>query len=321
MEAPESSKIAKSLGKVVELALAPRNRWSKQHADEAKRDKVLREQWDEIKPFWTPWFRGHEEVGWQLKTTLYRGNDLEVDRLFTFEEELRGEFKRRGSQLAAELSLPAYDDEWGWYGLMRHYGAPTRLLDWSDGVLTALYFAVRDTQKEDRAKQREDKAKKGSKTAPGACVWMLDPYRLDVLSFCPKDDALGVALPDWEPAEKYLPEIFAGRKLRRAKPSAVDPPHVFRRLSSQRSHFTVFGTHPDGLEELRRKSGYLLEKITIPADAVPAIRIELELSGISEATILPDLEALSRELEAVWKVYFGARLPRVRLQANQSKSK
>src|SRR5271157_1621106 len=82
---------------------------------------------------------------------------------------------------------------------------------------------------------------------------------------------------------------------------------------SQRSHFTVFGTKLDGLDELagEKKNGELknpclLEKITIPAEAVPAIRFELELSGISESTIFPDLVALSRELEILWSAHFGS---------------
>jgi hypothetical protein len=84
--------------------------------------------------------------------------------------------------------LPDHDDEWGWYSLMRHYAAPTRLLDWSDGVLTALYFAVREDPKDDQTGALNRKP-------PDACVWMLDPYRLNLLSFYPADDSLGVALP------------------------------------------------------------------------------------------------------------------------------
>jgi hypothetical protein len=182
---------------------------------------------------------------------------------------------------------------------MQHYAAPTRLLDWSDGALTALYFAVRETS-------RVDHANPGGNGPPDACVWMLDPYRLNLLSFYPADDSYGVAVPNWDEAEDYLPEIFSGENLLREYPLAIDPPHVFRRLSSQQSHFTVFGTHPDGLAELGKKDDYLLQKIIIPADSVPTIKSELELSGISEATIFPDLEALSRELEAVWKSRFGA---------------
>jgi hypothetical protein len=136
---------------------------------------------------------------------------------------------------------------------------------------------------------------------------MLDPYRLNRLSFYPPDEWAGVALPDWSAAKQYLPELFGSGELLREYPLAIDPPHVFRRLSSQRSHFTVFGTHPNGLAELPvfKKDDHLLESIVIRADAVDEIRSELELSGISEATIFPDLEALSRELSAVWRYHFG----------------
>jgi hypothetical protein len=140
---------------------------------------------------------------------------------------------------------------------------------------------------------------------------MLDPYRLNRRSFYPPDDWNGVALPDWPAAKEYLPELFGGDELLREYPLAIDPLHVSRRLSSQRSHFTVFGTKIDGLAELasekengQRKNPYLLEQITIPALAIPTIKSELELSGISEAAIFPDLEALGRELLAVWNSHF-----------------
>jgi FRG domain len=175
---------------------------------------------------------------------------------------------------------------------MRHYGAPTRILDWSDGALTALYFAVRGTQ--------EDPGK------VGACIWMLDPYRLNRLSFYCVDDSDGVALPDWQAAKEYLPELFAGEELLREYPLAIDPPHGFRRLSSQRGHFTVFGTHLSRLHHLQQRDPYLLERITIPAAAVSSIKSDLEFSGISEATIFPDLEALSRELDALWNMHFSS---------------
>ena len=110
-------------------------------------DKELAERWDETKQFWKPWFRGHEEASWRLRPKLYRGGETDISKLFGFEEELRGEFKRRGWQLAPGLTLPVSEDEWGWYSLMQHYGAPTRLLDWSDGALTRLYFAVRAPKK------------------------------------------------------------------------------------------------------------------------------------------------------------------------------
>jgi hypothetical protein len=297
MPHPDSPKTARTLGQLVEVALATRNQWRRKHTAEAHGDEKLTEQWEETKQFWRPWFRGHKDADWQLRPKLYRAGEPDVNKLFRFEEELRGEFKRRGWQLAPGFTLPANKDEWGWYGLMQHYGAPTRLLDWSDGALTGLYFALRDTEKEDKGHP--------CNKPPDACVWMLDPYRLNLVSFHPSDESFGVALPDWETADQYLPELFVGEKLQREYPLAIDPPHLFQRLSSQRGHFTVFGTRPDGLYELGQQNNCLIEKITIPEHSIQQIRSELELSGISEATIFPDLEALSRELESVWESHFG----------------
>jgi hypothetical protein len=135
-------------------------------------------------------------------------------------------------------------------------------------------------------------------------VWMLDPYRLNCLTSYPPDDWAGVALPDWPAAKQYLPELFTGEELLREYPLAIDPPHGFRRLSSQRGHFTVFGAHLNGLDELQQRSPSLLERITIPSAVIPIIKSNLEFCGISEATIFPDLEALSRELDLLWKSNF-----------------
>lgn len=38
-----------------------------------------------------------------------------------------------------------YVDHFEWLALMQHYGAPTRVLDWTENILIALYFAVWDT--------------------------------------------------------------------------------------------------------------------------------------------------------------------------------
>ena len=89
---------------------------------------------------------------------------------------------------------------------------------------------------------------------------------------------LGLSFPIGTPAEEYLPELFVGAKLLREYPLAIDPPHLFQRLSFQRGHFTVFGTRPDGLDELGQQSNYLIEKITIPENSIQQIRSELELS-------------------------------------------
>jgi hypothetical protein len=119
MNPPDSSKVAKSLGEFVEHALHVRQLWIDRHGQEGTEDKERADDWTSTKPFWKPWFRGHEDAEWQLQPKLYRANEPNVEKLFEFEEELRADFKRRGSQLAEGLDLPPYQDDWGWYSLMQ----------------------------------------------------------------------------------------------------------------------------------------------------------------------------------------------------------
>lgn len=109
------------------------------------------------------WFRGESDADYKtaLRPRLYRP-DTRTNELLDQEDSLWREFKRCGLQLAAEEG-PA--DDFEWYFLMQHYGGPTRLLDWSDGALIALHFAVRD--------------KGYSKQEPDAVVYVLDSYWLD----------------------------------------------------------------------------------------------------------------------------------------------
>ncbi len=88
-------------------------------------------------------FRGQKKDS-ELKTSLERlCEDLDIRQCKygnEVEEILLREFKRRLHHY--ETHLPDPDDDLEWLAAMQHYGAPTRLLDWTHSPYVALYFAL-----------------------------------------------------------------------------------------------------------------------------------------------------------------------------------
>ena len=209
----------------------------------------------------------------------FRGADREHDpipSLFRYEHanewEIRREFRRRGIQMVSEREP---QDEWEWYFLMRHHNAPTRLLDWTDSALIALYFALRSPLPEE--------------TPPA--VWVLNPVRLNEI-VCNTDS---VVLANEPQAAGYLPES-AREELGPELPIAVDPIHVSRRLAVQRSRFTLHGRDRNGLISVAARHPGILFRISIDRNSAAAVIDDMRICGVSETTIFPDLEGLSREL-------------------------
>lgn len=243
-----------------------------------------RDEWIVGASYFDPWFRGQENVGWPLEPNIFRFG------LLKDEDEIRGEFRRKAPQYMTE---PPPQDYWGWYILMQHYGAPTRLLDWTDSALVALFFALNGKVQpppEDGQSPLED--------AADAVVWMLDPWWLN--KTVTGDESIQLADFDW--AKEYLDEIYesidrnGNTNIEPPDPVAVDPQFLARRVAVQRSHFTIFGHSRDGLTRLAQKPGGHLIKIAIARESAPRMRADLLTLGISDTSIYPDLKGLSDEL-------------------------
>jgi len=88
----------------------------------------------------------------------------------------------------------------------------------------------------------------------------------------------------------------------RVLPVAVLPTHTIRRISAQRSCFTIHGSEHDGFRKLSKRSKRpRLVKIVIPSWEIQQIRRSLQSCGIDETAIFPDLEALGRAVANNWK--------------------
>jgi hypothetical protein len=229
------------------------------------------------------------------------GDRHRLDILLECEGELRVEFKRCVGQLMTEGHPPR--NKWEIYFLMQHYDVPTRLLDWTDGALMALHFAISRRGGDDDMRGKESPA-----------VYMLDPWSLNAEAFKHCElvsegaQAVGVALPDWRAAKPYLKSEFSSDKLGLWCPLAIDPSHFSRRIAAQRSHFTIFGRDPDGLTKAAKEEDVRLRTFEFDGTEIESLKRALRVCGISESVAYPDLGGLGRELKEVLTGYLPERL-------------
>ena len=221
-----------------------------------------------------PWFRGHGDASWSLDPSWYRSsrNVSGVGAEYYSEQTLLERFRLRAPTYLDRL--PASD--WEWLFLMQHYGLPTRLLDWTESALIALYFALRDN--------------KGKRDA---AVWVLSPWWLN-------RETLGeyMLLAADDPHVSGHGPLAPGRELEGRMPLAITPIHSSPRIAAQRGVFTIHGTERGALNRLARrtKERPSLRRLVIPKKRIFDLKTELAVSGITESLVFPELTGLCREM-------------------------
>jgi hypothetical protein len=100
-------------------------------------------------PFYQCSFRGHEDAEWKLESSLMRAatdNHRKpvppARELLSIEDRFLTEFCSAAPNYLQSALLPSGNSKIEWWGLMRHYGIPTRLIDWTVSIYVAAYFAV-----------------------------------------------------------------------------------------------------------------------------------------------------------------------------------
>ncbi len=216
------------------------------------------------------WYRGQSNADWKLLPTLARRGDgisIELDLLARFKQN------------ASLLLQPPPDSDWGWLTVMQHYRVPTRLLDWTESPLVALYFAVQSREDHDGA------------------LWMLNPAELNMASNILPDYAPHIPSLGDQATHNYRPSSLASEQISRLKPIAVISPRNTPRMQAQLSVFTI--THRDavGVEDV--DDGAHVHKFKIPNSAKSSLREELTQLAITRFQLFPELQSLSTLLDRV----------------------
>lgn len=134
-----------------------------------------------------------------------------------------------------------------WLCLMQHYGTPTRLLDWTESVLVALYFAVARDPEEDGE------------------LYVLNTPLLNALSDVPRQDhratvhipdAYNVVMRSLVALQREISRVFSAREILRADDSDKPDPDPTAALRAMRTAGEFEGGLDDDvlayLQRLRR---------------------------------------------------------------------
>ena len=220
------------------------------------------------------WFRGQEREAWGLIPSLARKK-----KTAEAEAMLIKRFKQNA--LVHILSRPA--DEWEWLFLMQHYRLPTRLLDWSESPLAALYFA----------------AASGKHRNYDAAVWCLDPVLLNRRANINFSSSVEVpAFGHDDVLDSYLPSRIASEKTSDLNPIAAIAVRNSPRIAAQLGTFTITHRKHTAIESITDNDH--VWRMIIPSGRKNTILRELADLRVTKLTLFPELDSVAANaLEAI----------------------
>ena len=236
-------------------------------------DDITRTWEDECGDFIYPWFRGHANCSFSLLPSIYRDS-----KLIENEDSYRQDFMFKAHPfLDQSYYKPTNDLEW--YFLMQHYGLPTRLLDWTEGSLIALHFAINYKREDDNS---------------NPCVWVLNPHE-----FNKKFTGVDEIFTDGKYLGKYISKLWSKTSLPK-NPVAIQPQINSKRISSQKGCFMMYGADRNDITKEQDLQKHLI-KIEIDIEPLEEIIDSLIVTGITESIIYPELSGLAREIQQYYR--------------------
>jgi len=216
------------------------------------------------------WFRGHANSNWPLLPGFLRTSAT------ISENTLLSRFKQSAAMLADNRPQNSFD----WTFLMQHYGVPTRLLDWSESPLVALYFAVEGYERDPET---------------DAALWCLWPTQLNKHANI-MDKSESDYIPSFDDGEM---SGYAIESLRNSRfdllPAATIATRNNPRIQAQLGTFTIHHNKKIAIEKIGDENHVM--KYVIPARSRVNIFDDLKLLGINRFSLFPELASVGTILK------------------------
>jgi hypothetical protein len=229
-----------------------------------------------------PLWRGHANIDWKLQAAVFRPTlngypASEVTLLSYFMTHAESRYQ----------PCPRNDDRIAWLMLARHYGLPTRLLDWSLSPLVALHFATPHNDVD-------------------GCLWALEAGFMNSQMVGSR-----ILFTGSEPSVQQLVNVaFEPSKASSGlekQALAMTMREIDARVFAQQGACTIHADasdlsdidykHPPDRLALSNPQPWR-RAFKVPAGKKTEIRHLLRAAGVHQATLFPDLGALAEELKS-----------------------
>lgn len=228
----------------------------------------------------------------EREIALKRRKIVQIEAKILAEQDVFDEF----SHLSKGLELRS---SWNVLVQMRHHGVPTRLLDWTERLEIAMFFATATHRKilnENGIRhlsEINEECVKLISESPRASIWAMNPYSTSKV-VCGRHSIIDVLR---NPNLDYYKCFFIDHSWPYDLPLPIFPPGLNDRVDAQGGFFTIHGNRKEGLEEFPEIGKKRLKKIEITHRESLAIIIYLEnIIGLDRFTVFRDLDSLGGKL-------------------------